>query len=158
MGFLIGFVITLGGFCVMSRAFKAVFITALAAFIFYGFTHSENFGNRIITESVLENFYNFIYLVVGVFFLGTTFGVIRHNCSSPETYIARRNSIFKFMAMWGSLYALYAFAGKAIIYHLTGDSGYAFFAMKRFGSIGFLALIVIFFIIKKALRLPEHSE
>lgn len=152
MGFIIGFVIFFGGFYAMSRAFKALFLLVLLLFIGYGFIHSDYFGSGFRNEESVIVFFSIASLVVGVFLLGVVLGVVRHNSSTNEVYCIRRTAIFKFLAFWSVLYAVYFFLGEKIIYYFTDDKALSYFSMKMYGGKVFFALLVIFFLFRYKIK------
>lgn len=152
MGFIIGFIVFFGGFYVMSRAFKAIFLIVFLLFIGYGFIHSDQFGDGFRNEESIMGFFSIVSLVVGVFLLGVILGIVRHSSSSNEIYFIRRSAIFKFLAFWGVLYAAYVFVGEKIIYYFTGDKALSYFSMKLYGGKIFFALLVIFCIFRYKIR------
>lgn len=57
-----------------------------------------------------------VMATAGIALIGIIAGIMRKMASSPESYVTRRNSFFKFIGKWGAIYAAFSFAITILVF------------------------------------------
>jgi len=68
-----------------------------------------------------STFLTAIMATVGITFISIIAGIMRKMASSPESYIARRNSFFKFIGKWGAIYATYSICITIVVFLIGAE-------------------------------------
>ena len=144
MFFALGFFVVIGGFCLMSKPFRFLFLTVFCLSLVYGYSVSYHVNGSGPESDELKMLFNLYSLNIGLFLLACYLGYQLNASHSVEMYQRRRLATFKFLAKWGVIYAIYSFIVQTIINKVMDDGDAGFFVMKAFGLyfFGFFLFLV----------------
>lgn len=146
---LIGFVIVLGCFGVMSRTSRILLSLLLGASLYYWYSISAVFhGGSGPDMGELKVAMTLLSANIGGFAVAAALGMMRKSSASPAHYAARKKAFFTFLAKWGLIYGVYAFVGGKLIDLAMGEDGAGWFFMRVWGLYGFIALLLLWFFFK----------
>ena len=102
MVFVIGIVITLIGFAMMSRPFKIGFALYLASVVYYICLYA---GNGELEE--VSTALSLVSGIVALLVIGAVLGGIRSSTGSEAEYIAKRKRVWIFLLKFGGAYVVF---------------------------------------------------
>ena len=114
MFFALGFFVVIGGFCLMSKPFRFLFLTVFCLSLVYGYSVSYHVNGSGPESDELKMLFNLYSLNIGLFLLACYLGYQLNASHSVEMYQRRRLATFKFLVKWGVMYAIYSFIMQKI--------------------------------------------
>ena len=152
MFFALGFFVVIGGFCLMSKPFRFLFLTVFCLSLVYGYSVSYHVNGSGPESDELKMLFNLYSLNIGLFLLACYLGYQLNASHSVEMYQRRRLATFKFLAKWGVIYAIYSFIMQKIINKFMDDGDAGFFVMRAFGLYFFGFFLFLVFAVPWLLR------
>jgi len=147
---LIGLIIVLGSFGIMSKTSRILLSILLAGSLYYWYSISAVFhGGSGPEMSEVKFAMTLLSANIGGFVVATVLGIMKKNSLDEAHYAARRKAFFLFLAKWGGVYAVYAFVGGKLVDLALGENGAGWFIMRAWGLYGFIALLVLWLIFKE---------
>ncbi|WP_241049272.1 hypothetical protein [Achromobacter xylosoxidans] len=143
---LIGFVIVLGCFGVMSRTSRILLALLLGASLYYWYSISAVFhGGSGPDMGELKVAMTLLSANIGGFVVAAVLGIMQKSSTSPAHYATRKKAFFTFLAKWGLIYGAYTFAGSKLIDLALGGDDVGWLFMRVWGLYGFIALLLLWF-------------
>jgi len=146
---LIGLLFAVGGFSVMSKTSRILLVILLGGSLYYWQSISAVFhGGNGPDLGELKIAMTLLSANIGGFVLGSVLGVAKRSSTSEIHYQERKKAIFTFLVKWGIIYAIYSFVGGKVIDLISGEDGMGWLFMRVWGIYGFVALIIIWLVLK----------
>lgn len=146
---LAGFLLFLGGLAIMSKTSRVVLILLLGASIYYWQSISAVFhGGSGPEMHELKMAFTLLSANIGCFIIACILGILKNNSINEIQYRAKKMKFFTFLAKWGLIYGAYAYTVGKLIDWVVGEDGIGWFFMRAWGSYGFVALLVLWWIFK----------
>ncbi|MFD4836291.1 hypothetical protein ACFWP0_02210 [Achromobacter sp. NPDC058515] len=146
---IIGLIVVLGCFGVMSKTSRILLSILLAGSLYYWYSISAVFhGGSGPDMGQLQIAMTLLSANIGGFVVAAVLGMMKKGSTSEAHYAARKKAFFAFLVKWGAIYAVYAFAGGKLIDLAMGEDGVGWLFMRVWGLYGFIALLLLWLVFK----------
>ncbi|WP_341668218.1 hypothetical protein [Alcaligenes sp. SDU_A2] len=147
---LLGGIIVLGCFSIMSKTSRIVLGLLLAGSLYYWYSISAVFqGGNGPSMSELQIAMMLLSANIGGLILAAILGAFQRSSTSELHYAQRRKALFLVLAKWGGIYVLYNFIGSKLIDLVMGEEDVGWISMRIWGQYGFILLVALWFFHKK---------
>ncbi len=155
MGILgvIGLIVVLGCFGVMSKTSRILLSILLAGSLYYWYSISAVFhGGNGPDMDELQMAMTLLNANIGGFIVASVLGMMKKNSTSEAHYATRKKAFFALLLKWGGIYVVYAFVGGKLIYLAFGGENVGWLFMRVWGLYGFIALLLLWLMFKPKKR------